>query len=102
MRLFSAVRQRHLHCPFDTGERIRPEQLKTYAEVLAQYHLSPEGKFANGSFLDRGRTERRHVVATGFAWIGKEANRIGDSGESNPVDSTVQHFSHSSPSVEGL
>ena len=64
-----------------TGKPIQPEQLKTYAEVLAQYHLSCEDKFENGQFRDRGRTERRHVVATGFVWIGKEANQIGSFGK---------------------
>jgi hypothetical protein len=75
-----------------TGEPVRPEQLKTYAEVLTQYHLSCEDKFENGRFLDRGRTERRHVVATGFIWIGKEANHIGDSGEADPIWSAVEEF----------
>jgi hypothetical protein len=75
-----------------TGRAISSEELKTYAEVLAQYHLSWEDKFDNGQFLDRGRTERRHVVATGFIWIGKEANRIGESGEAYPVRSAVGEF----------
>lgn len=75
-----------------TGKAISPEQLKTYAEVLAQYHLSCEDKFENGQFLDRGRTEQRHVVATGFVWIGKEANQVGDSGEEDPIWSAVQEF----------
>jgi len=64
-----------------TGEPIPPDRLKTYAEALAQYHLSREDKFENGQFLDRGRTERRHVIETGFKLIGKEANRVGESGE---------------------
>jgi hypothetical protein len=75
-----------------TGKPVRPEQLKSYAEVLAQYHLSCEDKFNNGQFLDRGRTERRHVVATAFTWIGKEANRIGEHGETDPVRSAVAIF----------
>jgi hypothetical protein len=75
-----------------TGKAVRAEQLKTYAEVLAQYHMSCEDKFANGQFLDRGRTERRHVVATGFAWIGKEANRVGESGEPHPLISITEQF----------
>jgi hypothetical protein len=75
-----------------TGKPVRPEQLKTYAEVLGQYHLSPEHKFANGDHFDRGRTERRHVVATGFTWIGKEANRVGESGEEDPIWSPVEEF----------
>jgi hypothetical protein len=75
-----------------TGKPIHPEQLKTYAEALAQYHLSCEDKFENGQFVDRGRTERRHVVATGFIWIGKEANQVGKSGEEDPVWSAVEEF----------
>jgi hypothetical protein len=75
-----------------TGETIRAEQLKTYADVLVQYHLSPEHKFANGDHLDRGRTERRHVVATGIVWIGKEANQVGESGERDPLWSVVKEF----------
>lgn len=75
-----------------TGKAVRPEQLKTYSEVLAQYHLSSEDKFANGQFLDRGQTARRHVGASEFVWIGKEANRIGESGEVDPARSHVQAF----------
>jgi hypothetical protein len=75
-----------------TGKPVRPEQLKTYAEALVQYHVSPELKFANGAHLDRGRTERRHVVATEFVWIGKEANRVGESGEVDPIRSAVEEF----------
>ena len=75
-----------------TGKPVSPDHLKTYAEVLAQYHLSCEDKFENGQFLDRGRTERRHVVATGFVWIGKEANQVGESGESDPVMSCTITF----------
>lgn len=67
-----------------TGERVNREQLKTYAEALGQYHLSPEDKFLNGQFLDRGRTERRHVIATEFVLIGKEANQVGESGGADP------------------
>ena len=76
-----------------TGKAVRAEQIKTYAEVLAQYHLSPEHKFANGDHLDLGRTERRHVVATAFAWIGKEANRVGESGDADPILRPVEVFS---------
>lgn len=72
-----------------TGKPIRPDQLMTYAHVIAQYHLSSELKFDNGEFLNRGRTERRHVVAIGIDWIGKEANRVGDSGEPDPVSMTT-------------
>lgn len=75
-----------------TGEHAPANRLKTYAEVLCQYHLSPESKFANADYLDRGRTERRHVLATGIALIGKEANRIDQSGQSDPVVSAVTIF----------
>jgi len=40
----------------------------------------------------RGRTERRQVVATGIALIGKEANRVGASGEADPIRSAVNEF----------
>jgi hypothetical protein len=75
-----------------SGKPVCPEQLKTYAEVLAQYHLSCEDKFSNGTFLDRGRTNRRHVVAATLLWIGKEANRVGESGETHPIWSPLQEF----------
>jgi hypothetical protein len=78
-----------------TGETIHPDQLKTYAEVLAQYHLSPESKFENGRFRDRGRTERRHVVATGYVLIGKEANQVGETGEADPIVDATQVFADS-------
>jgi transcriptional regulator with XRE-family HTH domain len=51
------------------------EQLKTYEEALAQYHLHPEAKFHNGNYLDSGVTLRRHILATAAEHIGKEANR---------------------------
>jgi hypothetical protein len=75
-----------------TGKPIQGEELKTYAEVLAQYHLSCEGKVLNGDFLDAGRTERRLIQASRFDWIGKEANRIGDSGNSDPIVTAVAIF----------
>jgi hypothetical protein len=59
----------------ETGKPILASELKTYAEALAQYHLRPEAKFLNGDYCDRGRTERRHVVATQIVHIGKEANK---------------------------
>jgi len=48
--------------------------LKSYKEVLGTYHLHPETKFANGDYLDRGVTQRRHVYVTVVKNIGKEAN----------------------------
>jgi hypothetical protein len=59
----------------ETGKPVAASLLMTYAEALAQYHLRPEAKFLNGDFCDRGRTERRHVVATQVIHIGKEANK---------------------------
>jgi hypothetical protein len=59
----------------ETGELVPAQLPMTYAEALAQYHLRPEAKFLNGDFLDRGRTERRHVIATEIVHIGEEANR---------------------------
>jgi hypothetical protein len=59
----------------ETGKPIPVSELKTNAEVLAQYHLRPEAKFLNGDFCDRGRTKRRHVTATRIVHIGKEANK---------------------------
>ena len=59
----------------ETGKRIESDSLITYAEALAQYHLRPESKFINGDFFDRGRTERRHVIAVQILHIGKEANK---------------------------
>jgi hypothetical protein len=59
----------------ETGNSAEADRLMSYAEVLAQYHLRPEAKFLNGDFFGRGRTERRHVVATQLLHIGKEANK---------------------------
>jgi hypothetical protein len=59
----------------ETDKRVEPDLLITYSEALAQYHLRPEAKFLNGDFFDRGRTERRHVVAVQILHIGKEANK---------------------------
>ncbi len=59
----------------ETGNSVKADALMTYVEALAQYHLRPEAKFLNGDFCNRGRTERRHVVATQIIHIGKEANK---------------------------
>ena len=71
---------------------VTTDQLQTYDEALAQYHLSPETKFDNARHLDSGRTERRHVIATGLVLIGKEANQVGESGEEDPISGTVAEF----------
>ena len=51
-----------------------------------------ENKFENGQFLDRGRTERRHIIATEFVLIGKVANMVGESGEADPIVAAVEEF----------
>jgi DNA-binding transcriptional regulator YdaS (Cro superfamily) len=72
----SKVGRAALNC-FDreNGASIHSDQLKTYRDALAQYHLSPETKFLNGDYLDRGPTRRRHVEVIDINHIGKEANR---------------------------
>jgi hypothetical protein len=74
---FDKDRRKAAQFAFDreTGNAVRANTLATYAEALAQYHLRPETKFLNGDFFDRGRTERRHVVALQILHIGKEANK---------------------------
>jgi copper chaperone CopZ len=42
----------------ETGKPIPSDQLKIYAQALAQYHLRPEAKFENGDYCDRGPTRR--------------------------------------------
>lgn len=69
----------------ETGQPVLSEQLKTCAEALRAYHLSPETKFENGDFFDRGRTERRHVKAVAVRLIGKEANKVGEAGEPDAI-----------------
>ena len=59
----------------DTGKPIPAKMLKSYAEVLAQYHLRPEPKFLNADYLDSGQTQRRHVKVSAVVYIGKEGNR---------------------------
>jgi transcriptional regulator with XRE-family HTH domain len=58
-----------------TGQPIEVEQLKSYRQVLAQYHLHPEAKFAHADYTDTGPTLRRYLLVTGVEQIGKEANR---------------------------
>lgn len=55
------------------GELICASVLKTYAEALAHYHLSPESKFLNGDYYERGPTTRRHVRINEVRHIGKES-----------------------------
>lgn len=50
--------------------------MKSYAEVLRDYHLSPEHKFGNGDCYDFGETKRLTVNAVKADRIGKEANYV--------------------------
>ena len=74
---FDRDHEKAVSAAFDrlTSEPIGAGVLLSYATALAQYHLSPEAKFLNGNFLDSGTTLRRHVIARGRTFIGKEANR---------------------------
>jgi hypothetical protein len=64
------------HC-FDrnTGKPIPIGILQTYQDVLASYHLRPEHKFNNGTHIERGITQRRHLTPKIVRNIGKESNR---------------------------
>jgi hypothetical protein len=44
----------------ETGNSVDPTILRTYADALAQYHVSPESKFLNSNFLGKGITRFRH------------------------------------------
>lgn len=59
----------------DTGKPVPVSMLRTYNQVLAQYHLCPEAKFLNADYCDAGATQRRHVKVQSIINIGKEANR---------------------------
>ncbi|WP_417494470.1 hypothetical protein [Maricaulis sp.] len=71
----------------ETGEPVPSNLLQSYQDSLVRYHLSPESKFENADFYDRGETRRRHVVARRVVLIGKEANGVGEFGEK--TDPTV-------------
>lgn len=58
----------------DTGQPVATSSLKTYVSALAQYHLSPESKFLNADYDDRGTTIRRHVLMTETRHVGKESH----------------------------
>ena len=58
----------------ETGKPISSSALKTYANALAQYHLSPESKFRNADYDDQGTTVRRNVRMTETRHIGKESH----------------------------
>lgn len=56
-------------------ESVLVDQLKTYAQSLAQYHLHPEDKFNYADYLDHGTVQRRHIHVVAIEHIGKEASR---------------------------
>jgi len=68
----------------ETGTHVSAHDLKTYTEALAQFHLSTEDKFENGNFADTGLTRRRHIRVESVGMIGKETNKVGESGEADP------------------
>jgi len=76
----------------ESGERVGRSSMKTYAEALAQFHLSTEDKFENGDFFDFGLTTRRHVSAGTVHLIGKEANKVSPHGLENPAHPASQVF----------
>ena len=61
---------------------------------LCSDHVRPPGSSQRhaSQFLDSGRTERRHIIATEFVLIGKEANMVGESGEADPIVTAVEEF----------
>lgn len=73
------------------------ETLKAYRQALAQYHLHPETKFANGDYLETGPTGRRHIQVVSIDRIGKEANRweeqlyLGNDPEAQIVYGSDEH-----------
>ena len=60
----------------ETGETVPGSILKTYAEMLSSYHLSPEYKFANAEYLCIGLTYRRLLMIRKIQTLGKEASPI--------------------------
>lgn len=54
---------------------------------LAQFHLRIGDKFENGDFADVGETRRRQILVESVGLIGKESNKVGASGEVDPISS---------------
>jgi len=57
-----------------TGQSLPVSFLKTYADVLRDYHLHAETKFHGGFDNQRGKLQRRHINAVAVRHIGKEAH----------------------------
>ena len=73
---FSRDSERAAHQAFDrqTGMTVPIEFLKTYSDVLRNYHLHAEAKFHGGFGDNRGKLNRRHIHAVAVRHIGKEAH----------------------------
>ena len=69
-----------------TGEPVAPSMLKTYTEVLSNYHLSPEHKFGNAEYFDSGVTVCRRVSAQRVVKVGKKANRVDGQESGYPLE----------------
>jgi hypothetical protein len=67
-------------------------ELKTYLEILSQFHLHPEAKFINADYSDSGITLRRHVIATAIEHIGKESNRLEEQWYTGLAEDAQIHY----------
>lgn len=78
MAPFETNPQKMIDCVFDrmTGELVSTDQLRTYSEVLALYHVSPETKFWNGISRRSGVTQRTQLQPEEVKLMGKEAKHI--------------------------
>jgi len=76
----------------ETGEPVSVDQLRTTAEALALFHFSTEDKFENGGPWGTGSTKRRDIQISGISLIGKEANKVGDAGEVDPICGEIAFF----------
>lgn len=86
----------------DTSHVIPPQNLKTFKQILAQYHLRPESKFLNGNYLDRGATHRRHVYARRILHIGKEANKLEEQIVLGIIDEANPNYGVSPDQAEAM
>jgi hypothetical protein len=59
----------------ETGKRVEPDLLTTYAEPLAQYYLRPESKFLNSEHADSGPRDATACRRGQILHIGNEANK---------------------------
>jgi hypothetical protein len=75
---FESDPEKSAHQAFDrlTGEPIERHSLSSYRQALNQYHLHAESKFLNAESTDIGFSQRRHILATGTLYIGKEADKL--------------------------